>query len=192
MDGSIHTITHTWSGTDVKVPSHVVINEHFLLHDNHLDHEAKFLCGGTSHLMADQFIGAPWKAFLANSKKKNFRMTDHAKSAKQQLACPILVSEGEKTKNELQQVVNGAAKVRTAAGCTQARLKLKHREEDKKSLSVAKASPCMANSPATSSTSTPISSSGSGSGIEAPSEDDFADDFYTPPRALARMVTCRS
>ena len=99
---------------------------------------------------------------------------------------PIAVSEGEKTKNELQQVVNDAAKVRTAAGCTQARLKLKQREEDKKRLRVAKASPCMANSPATSLTSTPISSiaSGSSNGIDAsPIADSFADDLHTPPRA---------
>ena len=97
VDGSVHTITHTWSGTEVKVPSHVVINEHFLLHDNHLDHEAKFVCGGTSHLMADQFNGAPWKSLLVNWKKKFLRLTLFAKSAKQQLACPIVVSAGEQT-----------------------------------------------------------------------------------------------
>jgi hypothetical protein len=126
-----------------------------------------------------------------NGKKKFLRLIDHVKWVKRQFM-PIVVSEGEKTKNELQQVVNDAAKVRTAVGCIQARLKLKQREEDKKMLRVAKASPCMANSPATSSTSTPISLFGSGNGIEAPIEDDFADDFYTTPRALAGMVTCRS
>ena len=188
VDGNVHTITHTWSGKEVTVPSHVVINEHFQLHDNHLDHEAKFVCGGTSHLMADQFIGAPWKSLLVNWKKKFLRLTDHAKSAKKQLACTIVGSASAQTKSELQQVVNEAAKVRTAAGCAQARLKLKQREEDKKRLRVAQASPSMANSPATPPTSTPISSiaSGSGNGIDAsPIADSFADDLHTPPRVPA-------
>ena len=44
----------------------------------------------------------------------------------QELACPIVVSAGEQTKSELQQVVNDAANVRIAAGCAQAKLKLKH------------------------------------------------------------------
>ena len=186
VDGSVHTITHTWSGTEVQVPSHVVINEHFFLHDNHLDHESKFVCGGTSHLMSDQFIGAPWKALLVNWKKKFLRLNDHAKSAQKQLACPIVVSEDDKTQNELQCIVNDAAKGRAAAGVNQARIKLKQREDDKKRLRVAQASPCMAHSPATSSTSTPISSiaSGSGNGIDAsPIADSFADDLHTPPRA---------
>ena len=142
-----------------------------------LNHEAQFFCGGTSHLMADRFIGAPWKSYLVNWKQTIIRMYDLAKAAKQ---APVLVNEGEKAKDELHE----ACKVVLKHVCAEAKRKLGQRAEDKKRLRVSKASPCMANIPATSSISTPSSSSGSGNGIED-IEDEFADDAYTPRRALA-------
>ena len=166
---------------------HVVITEDFELHDDHLDHDAEFKCGGTSHKMADQFSGL-WKCLLVNWKRKFTRLTDHAKSAHRQLAVPATVPESSPIEQELQKDIAEATTQRKSTGNEDARRKLQEREAKKKMLRRSTALD-LAGSPESEASPSSCSSPESKSCADLVLGDDaFADNLHTPPRAGWTLV----
>ena len=127
----VESVVHTWTQHKVDLPSHVVITQDFDLHDNHLDHEARFTCGGTTHTLANEFNGA-WKAYLVNFKRRFNRLNDHAKAACKQLAVPEIVPEHVQQKNDVKKLVQDAEQEKNAERWEAAKHRLLQREDGKK------------------------------------------------------------
>ena len=124
-------VTHNWTKATIALPDHVVITAAYELHDNHLDHEARFTCSGTIHIMAKQFEGA-WKTYLVNANKRFTRFANHAKAAAKKLDAPKSVPASDQDKALIQESIAAAQTERNHEANESTKRKLAKNEEDKK------------------------------------------------------------